>query len=176
ALILHSYPNDEEGKGNGNGLPNNKGSQKLKYRAQYRKGKKKLHKGELLPVKKNPRLFKGLPEKSPGSCLFLIKATHKPKRLRSVIENPGFEKFEEVSLDNKSDGKNHKKNEKKYNLDNKTVNLGKSLHKILQFIYKLPTCPPIHDKKIFFQNKSYYKSPNERFRIFIFKRLSIVNW
>ncbi|GET50623.1 hypothetical protein GLOIN_2v1778494 [Rhizophagus irregularis DAOM 181602=DAOM 197198] len=67
------------GKGNGNGLPNNKGSQKLKYRAQYRKGKKKLHKGELLPVKKNPRLFKGLPEKSPGSCLFLIKATHKPK-------------------------------------------------------------------------------------------------
>ncbi|PKB92756.1 hypothetical protein RhiirA5_443504, partial [Rhizophagus irregularis] len=98
------------------------------------------------------------------------------ERLRSVIENPGFEKFEEVSLDNKSDGKNHKKNEKKYNLDNKTVNLGKSLHKILQFIYKLPTCPPIHDKKIFFQNKSYYKSPNERFRIFIFKRLSIVNW
>ncbi|CAB5375596.1 unnamed protein product [Rhizophagus irregularis] len=98
-----------------------------------------------------------------------------PERLGSVKENPGFEKFEEVSLDNKSNGKNHKKNEKKYNLDNKTVNFGKSLHKILQFIYKLLTCPSIYNKKIFFQNKSHYKSSNERFRIFILKRLSIVN-
>ncbi|CAB4425520.1 unnamed protein product [Rhizophagus irregularis] len=78
-----------------------------------------------------------------------------PERLKPVKENPGFEKFEEVSSDNKSDGKNHKKNEKKYNLNDKAVNLDKDLHEILQFIYKLPTCPPIHDKKIFFQNKLY---------------------
>ncbi|POG79626.1 hypothetical protein GLOIN_2v1472148 [Rhizophagus irregularis DAOM 181602=DAOM 197198] len=46
-----------------------------------------------------------------------------PERLGPVKENPGFEKFEEVSLDNESDGKNHKKNEKTYNLDDKAVNL-----------------------------------------------------
>ncbi|UZO29813.1 uncharacterized protein OCT59_023268 [Rhizophagus irregularis] len=68
------------------------------------------HLGELLPVKKNLRLFKGPPEGP-------------PERLGPVKENPGFEKFEEVSLDNESDGKNHKKNEKTYNLDDKAVNL-----------------------------------------------------
>ncbi|CAB4410301.1 unnamed protein product [Rhizophagus irregularis] len=78
-----------------------------------------------------------------------------PERLGPVKENPGFEKFEEVSSDNKSDGKNHKKNEKNYNLDNKAVNLGKDLYKILQFIHKLPTCPPTRDKKIFSWNELY---------------------
>ncbi|CAB4446038.1 unnamed protein product [Rhizophagus irregularis] len=166
ALILYSYPDDEEGQkpkyqaqyctrnegpyvyiqssgeGNGNGLPNNEGSQKLKHQAQYRKGKKRLHKGELLPVKENPRLFKEPPEGP-------------PERLGPVKENPGFEKFEEVSSDNESDGKNHKKNEKNYNLDDKAVNLGKDLHEILQFIHKLPTCPPTRDKKIFSWNELY---------------------
>ncbi|CAB4430645.1 unnamed protein product [Rhizophagus irregularis] len=142
ALILYSYPDDEEGEGNGNGLPNNEGSQKLKHQAQYRKGKKRLHKGELLPVKENSRLFKGPPEGP-------------PERLGPVKENPGFEKFEEVSSDNESDGKNHKKNEKNYNLDDKAVNLGKDLHEILQFIHKLPTCPPTRDKKIFSRNELY---------------------
>ncbi|CAB4394226.1 unnamed protein product [Rhizophagus irregularis] len=146
ALILYSYPDDEEGEGNGNGLPNNEGSQKLKHQAQYRKGKKRLHKGELLPVKENPRLFKGPSEGPPEGP---------PERLGSVKENPGFEKFEEVSSDNESDGKNHKKNEKNYNLDDKAVNLGKDLHKILQFIHKLLTCPPTRDKKIFSQNELY---------------------
>ncbi|CAB5325305.1 unnamed protein product [Rhizophagus irregularis] len=166
ALILYSYPDDKEGQkpkyqaqyctrneelyvyiqssgeGNGNGLPNNEGSQKLKHQAQYRKNKKRLHKGELLPIKENLRLFKGPPEGP-------------PERLGPVKENPGFEKFEEVSSDNESDGKNHKKNEKNYNLDDKAVNLGKDLHEILQFIHKLPTCPPTRDKKIFSQNELY---------------------
>ncbi|GBC36687.1 uncharacterized protein OCT59_002942 [Rhizophagus irregularis] len=146
ALILYSYPDDEEGEGNDNGLPNNEGSQKLKHQAQYRKGKKRLHKGELLPVKENPRLFKGPPEGPPEGP---------SERLGPVKENPGFEKFEEVSSDNESDGKNHKKNEKNYNLDDKAVNLGKDLHEILQFIHKLPTCPPTRDKKIFSRNELY---------------------
>ncbi|CAG8697088.1 17418_t:CDS:2 [Rhizophagus irregularis] len=139
ALILYSYPDDEEGEGNDNGLPNNEGSQKLKHQAQYRKGKKRLHKGELLPVKENPRLFKGPPEGPPEGP---------SERLGPVKENPGFEKFEEVSSDNESDGKNHKKNEKNYNLDDKAVNLGKDLHEILQFIHKLPTCPPTRFKQL----------------------------
>ncbi|PKB96410.1 hypothetical protein RhiirA5_434884 [Rhizophagus irregularis] len=62
--------------------------------------------GELLPVKENLRLFerppKGLSEKLPDE-----------ENLGPVKENPGFEKFEEGLLDNKSDGKNHKKNKKK---------------------------------------------------------------
>ncbi|CAG8688966.1 1629_t:CDS:2, partial [Rhizophagus irregularis] len=45
------------------------------------------------------------------------------ENLGPVKENPGFEKFEEGLLDNKN------------------------LHKILQFIYKLPTCSPIRDKR-----------------------------
>src|SRR6266516_2283121 len=51
----------------GNELPNNEGGQKPKHWAQYRKGKKKLHKEnlELLPVKKNPRLHEGPPEGPP---------------------------------------------------------------------------------------------------------------
>ncbi|PKK57746.1 hypothetical protein RhiirC2_797494 [Rhizophagus irregularis] len=53
-----------------------------------------------------------------------------PERLGSVKENPGFEKFEEVSLDNKSNGKNHKKNEKKYNLDNKTASITHTLVRV----------------------------------------------
>ncbi|CAB4495820.1 unnamed protein product [Rhizophagus irregularis] len=146
-LILYSYLDDEEGEGNGNGLLNNEGNQKLKHQAQYRKGKKRLHKGELLPVKENLRLFKGPPEGPPKGP--------PERRLGPVKENPGFEKFEEVSSDNESDGKNHKKNEKTYNLDDKAVNLGKDLHEILQFIHKLPTCPSTHDKKIFFWNELY---------------------
>ncbi|CAB4394692.1 unnamed protein product [Rhizophagus irregularis] len=134
------------GKDNGNELPNNEESQEFKHQAQYRKGKKRLHKGELLPVKENSRLFKGPSKRPPEGP---------PERLGPVKENSGFEKFEEVSLDNESDGKNHKKNEKKYNFDDKAVNLGKDLHEILQFIHKLPTCPPIHDKKIFSQNELY---------------------
>ncbi|PKC58970.1 hypothetical protein RhiirA1_445593 [Rhizophagus irregularis] len=92
-LILHLYPDDKEGKGiNGNGLPNNERNQKLKHRAQYRKNKKRLHKGELLPIKENLKLFKG-PSKG--------QLEEPSERLRPVKENPGFEKFEEVSSDNK---------------------------------------------------------------------------
>ncbi|CAB4429625.1 unnamed protein product [Rhizophagus irregularis] len=143
ALILYLYSDNEEG-------------QKPKYQAQYCtrneetyvyiqllgecNGKKRLHKGELLPVKKNLRLFEGLPEGPPKGP---------PERLGPVKENLGFEKFEEVLSDNKSDKKNHKKNKKKYNLDNKAANLGKDLHEILQFIHKLPTYSPIRDKKNF---------------------------
>ncbi|CAB4413662.1 unnamed protein product [Rhizophagus irregularis] len=157
ALILFSYPDDEEGQkpkyqaqyctrneelyfyiqssgeGNGNGLPNNEGSQKLKHQAQYRKGTTR-------------ETTEGPPERPPEGP---------PERLGPVKENPEFEKFEEVSSDNKSDGKNHKKNEKNYNFDDKAVNLGKDLHEILQFIHKLPTCPPTRDKKIFSQNELY---------------------
>ncbi|GBC46451.2 hypothetical protein GLOIN_2v1875525 [Rhizophagus irregularis DAOM 181602=DAOM 197198] len=139
-LILHLYPDDKEGKGiNGNGLPNNERNQKLKHRAQYRKNKKRLHKGELLPIKENLKLFKG-PSKR--------QLEESSERLRPVKENPGFEKFEEVSSDNKSNGKNHKKDEKKYNLDDKAVNLDKDLHKILQFIHKLPTCSSTRFKQL----------------------------
>jgi hypothetical protein len=94
----------------------------------------------LLPVKENLRLFEGPPEGSPEGS---------PERLGLIKENLGFENFEEVSSDNESNGKNYKKNKKKYNLDNKAVNLGKDLHEILQFIHKLPTCLPIRNKKNF---------------------------
>ncbi|PKY21767.1 hypothetical protein RhiirB3_470519 [Rhizophagus irregularis] len=113
-LILHLYPDDKEGKGiNGNGLPNNERNQKLKHRAQYRKNKKRLHKGELLPIKENLKLFKG-PSKG--------QLEEPSERLRPVKENPGFEKFEEVSSDNKSNGKNHKKDEKKQAIINHLMN------------------------------------------------------
>ncbi|CAG8764118.1 2596_t:CDS:1, partial [Rhizophagus irregularis] len=62
--------------------------------AQYRKGKKRLYERKLLPVKENLRLSerppKGLSEKLPDE-----------ENLGPVKENPGFEKFEEGSLDNK---------------------------------------------------------------------------
>ena len=53
------------------------------------------------------------------------------------------------------DEKYHKKNEKKYDLDDKAIKLGEDLHKVLQFIHKLPTCPPIRDKKIFSRSELY---------------------
>lgn len=169
----------------GNELPNNEGNQKPKHRAQYRKGKKKLHKEslELLPVKENsglpegllegppeglpdeenlgpvkgnPRLPEGLPEGPPEGLpdeenLGPVKEN---PRLPEDEENLGFENFEEGSSD-ESDEKNHKKNEKRYYLDDKAINLGKDLHEILQFIHKLPTCPPTRDKKIFSRNELY---------------------
>src|SRR5207247_3355377 len=81
----------------GNELPNNKGGQKLKHQAQYRKGKKKLHKEnlELLPVKENLRLHEGPPEGPPEELLEEIPDE----------EILGFEEFEEGSSDNESDEK-----------------------------------------------------------------------
>ncbi|RGB31690.1 hypothetical protein C1646_763782, partial [Rhizophagus diaphanus] len=161
-LILHLYSDDEKGQkpkyqtqyytrneelyiyiqlsgeGNGNGSSNNKGSQNLKHQAQYRKGKKRLHKEELLPIKENLRLFKGPPER-----LSERPPEGPPEKLGLVKENPEFKKFE-VSSDNESNEKIHKKDEKKY-FDDKVVNLNKDLHKILQFIHKLLTCPPTRD-------------------------------
>src|SRR5436190_20011392 len=144
----NELPNNNEGLlDEGNELPNNEGDQKPKHRAQYRKGKKKLHKEnlELLPVKENLRLHEGPPEGPPEELLEEIPDE----------EILGFEEFEEGSSDNESDEKNRKKNEKRYYLDDKAINLGKDLHKILQFIHKLPTCPPTRDKKIFSRNELY---------------------
>ncbi len=185
ALILHPYSDDEGGQKSkyqaqyctrnkepyvyiplldeGNELPNNEGSQKPKHRAQYRKGKKKLHKEnlELLPVKENLRLHEGPPEGPPEGLLEEIPdeenlgPVKENPRLTEDEENLEFEEFEEGSSDNESDEKNHKKNEKRYYLDDKAINLGKDLHKILQFIHKLPTCPPTRDKKIFSRNELY---------------------
>ncbi|RGB23307.1 hypothetical protein C1646_774695 [Rhizophagus diaphanus] len=90
----------------------------VEYKAQYRKSKKRLHKGELSSVKENLRLFKGPPER-------LLKRSPEglperpPERLEPVKENPEFEKFE-ISSDNESNGKIYKKNEKKY-LDDKAT-------------------------------------------------------
>ncbi|GBC41966.1 uncharacterized protein OCT59_018260 [Rhizophagus irregularis] len=56
--------NKDNGESNSNGLSNNERSQKVKHWAQYRKDKKRLHKGKLLSVKENLRLFERPPEKS----------------------------------------------------------------------------------------------------------------
>jgi len=144
----NELPNNNEGLlDEGNELPNNEGCKRTKHQAQYRKGKKKLHKEnlELLPVKENLRLHEGPPEGPPEELLEEIPDE----------EILGFEEFEEGSSDNESDEKNRKKNEKRYYLDDKAINLGKDLHKILQFIHKLPTCPPTRDKKIFSRNELY---------------------
>ncbi|PKC53837.1 hypothetical protein RhiirA1_478476 [Rhizophagus irregularis] len=120
ALILHSYSDDEE----------------------LEKGKKRLYKEELLLVKENLKLFEEslerLSERPPERLLGKENLGFKSGTCQ---RKSGFEKFEKRSSDNESNRKNFKKNEKKYNLDDKAVNLDKDLHKILQFIYKLPTCP-----------------------------------
>ncbi|CAG8528020.1 17757_t:CDS:2 [Rhizophagus irregularis] len=63
---ITNNPSNEtsNGESNSNGLSNNERSQKVKHWAQYRKDKKRLHKGKLLSVKENLRLFERPPEKS----------------------------------------------------------------------------------------------------------------
>ncbi|RGB34252.1 hypothetical protein C1646_760790 [Rhizophagus diaphanus] len=113
-LILHSYSDDKE-------------DQKSKYQAQYCTRNEEpyvyiqlLGKEELLPVKENLRLFKG-PSKRPPKRPPKGPSERPPERLKLVKENPEFEKFE-VSLDNESNGKIHKKNEKKQAIINHLMN------------------------------------------------------
>jgi hypothetical protein len=146
-----SHKNNEEShKNNEESHKNNEGSHK-NDEGSY-KNDERSH--ELLS--KKPEKLSKKPKKLSKR---LKKLSNREKNLELLEKlSKELNEFEEKSSDGEElcgGDEEYKKNEQKYYLDNKAIKLGEDLHKILQFVYKLPTCPPTRDKKIFFRSESY---------------------
>ncbi|CAB4390128.1 unnamed protein product [Rhizophagus irregularis] len=129
----HKLSNDEGSHEESHKLSNDEGSHEESHKLSNDEGSHKV-----LNDEGSHELLRKKPKKL--SKRLIKKLSNREKNLELLEElSKELNEFEEES----SDG------------EELSIKLGEDLHKILQFVHKLPTCPPTRDKKIFSRSESY---------------------